>query len=47
MDMDKLLIDLSKETYLDGVTFSGGDPFEQSDKFAYMSEKIKKMGFNI
>ncbi len=46
-DMDELLEKLSLETYLDGVTFSGGDPFMQQDKFAYMAEKIHKMGFNI
>ncbi len=46
-DMDELLDKLSKETYLDGVTFSGGDPFQQADKFAYMAKKIKEMGFNL
>lgn len=46
-DMDELLAKLSKETYLDGVTFSGGDPFQQADKFAYMAKKIHEMGMNI
>ncbi|MDE7434122.1 MAG: radical SAM protein [Mycoplasmoidaceae bacterium] len=45
--MDELLAKLSKETYLDGVTFSGGDPFQQADKFAYMAKKIHEMGMNI
>ncbi|MDE6477478.1 MAG: radical SAM protein [Mycoplasmoidaceae bacterium] len=45
--MDELLDKLSLETYLDGVTFSGGDPFQQADKFAYMAVKIRQMGFNI
>ncbi len=46
-NMDDLIQKLSNETYLDGVTFSGGDPFQQADKFAYMAVKINKMGFNI
>lgn len=46
-DMDELIQKLSIETYLDGVTFSGGDPFQQADKFAYMAKKIKLLGFNI
>lgn len=46
-DMDELLEKLSLETYLDGVTFSGGDPFQQADKFSYMAVKIRQMGFNI
>lgn len=46
-DMDELISKLSIETYLDGVTFSGGDPFQQADKFAYMAKKIKELGFNI
>ncbi len=46
-EMDDLLHKLSIETYLDGVTFSGGDPFQQADKFAYMAIKIRQMGFNI
>ena len=32
---------------INGVTFSGGDPFEQADKFAYMAKRIKELGLNI
>jgi anaerobic ribonucleoside-triphosphate reductase activating protein len=32
---------------LKGVTFSGGDPLEQADKFAYIAMKIKDIGLNI
>lgn len=46
-DMDKLLDDIKSNPILKGVTFSGGDPFEQAEEFAYMGEKIKKIGLNI
>ena len=32
---------------LEGITFSGGDPWEQADKFAYMAKKFKDLGLNI
>jgi len=32
---------------LDGVTFTGGEPFEQSDKLSILAKKIKKIGLNI
>lgn len=45
--MDELVEDIISNPMLTGVTFSGGDPFEQADKFAYMAEKIKNSGKNI
>jgi anaerobic ribonucleoside-triphosphate reductase activating protein len=41
-NMDELLKEIANETYLDGVTFSGGDPFEQADKFSYMAKHLKQ-----
>lgn len=46
-DMDELLEDIRKNPMLKGITFSGGDPFEQASKFAYMAEKIKEINLNI
>jgi anaerobic ribonucleoside-triphosphate reductase activating protein len=45
--MDELIEVLKDETYLDGVTFSGGDPIEQADKFYYLANKIKSINLNI
>lgn len=46
-DIDELVEDIRKNPMLKGVTFSGGDPFEQADKFAYIAIKIKEIGLNI
>jgi anaerobic ribonucleoside-triphosphate reductase activating protein len=42
--MDELLKETTDQTYLDGITFSGGDPFEQAEKFAYMAKQLKQQG---
>ena len=46
-DIELLIDDLKNNPMINGVTFSGGDPFEQADKFAYMAKKIKELGLNI
>lgn len=46
-NMDKLIDEIRKNPLLKGVTFSGGDPLEQADKFAYLAEEIKKIGLDI
>jgi anaerobic ribonucleoside-triphosphate reductase activating protein len=46
-DMDRLIEDIKSNPMLVGVTFSGGDPFEQSQEFAYLAKNIKKDGKNI
>lgn len=44
---DELVTDILKNPMLKGVTFSGGDPLEQADKFAYIAGKLKKKGLSI
>lgn len=46
-DMDELIKDVLDNPILKGITFSGGDPFEQADKFAYMAKEFRKNGLNI
>lgn len=46
-DMDFILEEIKSNPLLTGVTFSGGDPFEQGDKFAYLAKEIKGYGLNI
>ena len=46
-DMDFLLEEIKSNPILTGVTFSGGDPFEQGEKFAYLAKEIKGNDLNI
>lgn len=46
-NMDELITDVLGNPILKGVTFSGGDPFEQADKFAYMAKIFKYNKLNI
>lgn len=46
-NMDEILKDIKNNPFLKGVTFSGGDPLEQAEKFAYLAKEIKGMGLNI
>lgn len=47
LDMDELIEDVKRNPMLKGVTFSGGDPFEQGEKFAYMARNFKELGLNV
>jgi anaerobic ribonucleoside-triphosphate reductase activating protein len=44
---EEIIEDIRKNPLLRGVTFSGGDPLEQADKFAYIAQKVKSLGLNI
>ena len=46
-NIDELIKDTIDNPILRGVTFSGGDPFEQADKFAYMAMVFKEKGLSI
>ena len=46
-NIDKLVEDVKQNPMLKGVTFSGGDPFEQAEEFAYMAKELKELGINI
>lgn len=46
-NMDDLIKGVKDNPMLRGVTFSGGDPFEQADKVAYMAKKFKDIKLNI
>ncbi len=45
--IDDLIKEVKDNPLLKGVTFSGGDPFQQSEAFAYMAEELKKLDINI
>ena len=46
-DMDELIEEVEDNPMLKGITFSGGDPFERAEEFAYMARCFKAQGLNI
>lgn len=46
-NMDELINDVKNNPMIEGITFSGGDPFERAEEFAYMAKEFKAMGLNI
>lgn len=42
MDVNEVLQDILCDPLIEGVTFSGGDPWEQADRFAYLAKNIKE-----
>ena len=47
MDTSELLAKIRRNPLLDGVTFSGGEPFCQAGALAELGREIKKMNLNI
>lgn len=46
-NMDMLIESVLENPMIKGVTFSGGDPLEQADKFAYMAKSFKDNNLNV
>lgn len=47
VDTDELLEKIKSNPLLDGVTFSGGEPFYQAHVLAELGSQIKQLGLNI
>ena len=47
VEIDYLVAQVKDEYFLDGATFSGGDPFEQADKFGILAKRLKDNNINI
>jgi anaerobic ribonucleoside-triphosphate reductase activating protein len=47
MSTQEIFFNIKKNPLLSGVTFSGGDPFLQAECFAYIAERVRKVGLNI
>lgn len=47
VEADEIIEKIKKNPLLDGVTFSGGEPFCQAETLADIGRKIKAIGLNI
>ena len=47
VDTDSLVGDIKQSRCIDGVTFSGGEPFLQAEAFIHIAEKLKELNINI
>lgn len=47
MDVDEILQQIKSNPLLDGVTFSGGEPFEQAEAFAELAREATVLGLSI
>lgn len=47
ISIDEIIETIRKNPLLDGVTFSGGDPFEQAHTFGMLAKLVKEMGLNV
>ena len=46
-DTDDIFSKISENPLLDGVTFSGGEPFCQAEELAELGKKVKSLGLNV
>jgi anaerobic ribonucleoside-triphosphate reductase activating protein len=47
IDADDIINDILNNKHIDGVTFSGGDPFYQIEGFVYIAKKLKENSIHI
>lgn len=47
LSIESILGILSSNPILDGITLSGGEPFEQAEGFAELAQKSRQLGFHV
>ncbi|WDC84076.1 anaerobic ribonucleoside-triphosphate reductase activating protein [Caloramator sp. mosi_1] len=47
VELEKIYNDIIQNRFIDGVTFSGGDPLIQADKFSVLSKMLKEKNIHI
>lgn len=47
IDIDEILKQIKNNPLLDGITLSGGDPFEQAEALGELAQRVKNLGLNV
>lgn len=47
VNLDTVLSEVKSNPLLDGITLSGGEPFEQAKALGELAEKVKALGLNV
>jgi anaerobic ribonucleoside-triphosphate reductase activating protein len=47
IEAEQIVNDILKRPFLNGITFSGGDPFLQAESFAYIASRVRRDDLNI
>lgn len=47
VEIEAIIDDIKKNPLLDGITLSGGEPFEQPEGFAELASEAKKVGMHV
>jgi anaerobic ribonucleoside-triphosphate reductase activating protein len=47
IDIDDIIKQMKSNPLLDGITLSGGDPFEQAEALSELAQRVKSMGYNV
>ena len=47
VEAENILRRMERNPLLDGITLSGGDPFEQADAFGELAEKARARGYSV
>ena len=47
ISIDEIIENVRENPILDGITLSGGEPFEQAEGFAELAHRIHRLGLNV